>query len=105
MAKEEQKEYNDKVKSKFSEAFYQHMVSKRFGIDACCETAKKLWEFKNRLLNLNNISDAAECRTICPEEASNCSFSCVDVDYCNLSFYEYIVVLNNGGAEENKKLQ
>lgn len=51
---------------------------------------------KNDLLNLNNISDAAECRTICPEEASNCSFSCVDVNYCNLNFYEYLSVFVNG---------
>jgi len=96
MAKEEQKQYNDKVKSKFSESLYQHMASKRFGIDFCCDTAKKLWEMKNDLLNLNNISDAAECRTICPEEASNCSFSCVDINYCNLNFYEYLCVFLNG---------
>ena len=95
MAKEEQKQYNDKVKSKFSESLYQHMASKRFGIDFCCDTAKKLWEMKNDLLNLNNISDAAECRTICPEEASNCSFSCVDINYCNLNFYEYLCVFSN----------
>jgi hypothetical protein len=96
MAKEEQKQYNDKVKSKFSESLYQHMASRRFGIDFCCDTAKKLWEMKNDLLNLNNISDAAECRTICPEEASNCSFSCVDINYCNLNFYEYLCVFING---------
>ena len=98
MAKEEQKQYNDKVKSKFSEALYQHMASKRFGIDFCCDTAKKLWEMKNDLLNLNNISDAAECRTICPEEASNCSLSCIDINYCNLNFYELISVMGNLGG-------
>ena len=98
MAKEEQKQYNDKVKSKFSESLYQHMASKRFGIDFCCDTAKKLWEMKNDLLNLNNISDAAECRTICPEEASNCSFSCIDINYCNLNFYEFISVIGNQGG-------
>jgi hypothetical protein len=98
MAKEEQKQYNDKVKSKFSESLYQHMASRRFGIDFCCDTAKKLWEMKNDLLNLNNISDAAECRTICPEEASNCSFSCVDINYCNLNFYEFISVMGNLGG-------
>lgn len=98
MAKEEQKQYNDKVKSKFSESLYQHMASRRFGIDFCCDTAKKLWEMKNDLLNLNNISDAAECRTICPEEASNCSFSCIDINYCNLNFYELISVMGNLGG-------
>jgi hypothetical protein len=61
MADQEQIEYHDNVKKKFSEAYYQHMASKRFGLDFCCDTARELWELKNNLLNLNNIADAEDC--------------------------------------------
>lgn len=71
MANQEQKNYNDNIKKKFSEFLYQKMASDRFGIDFCCDTDRELWRWKNHLLNLNNISDPANCTVICPSSDSD----------------------------------
>ncbi len=91
MADQEQKNYSDNVKKKFSESLYQHMASKRFGIDFCCNTAKELWKWKNNLLNLNNIADAAACKVVCPscctpeEEENTCVISCLNLtSFCDI---------------------
>ena len=52
-------EYSDNVNCKFSEAAYQRMVSKRYGIAFCCQTDLTKWMIKKELLRLNDIKDAA----------------------------------------------
>ena len=69
MATEEQKNYNDNVKCHFSEALYQHMESRRFGIDFCCETDMHKWNLKRELNDLNTLAELKTSNTKVPSSA------------------------------------
>jgi hypothetical protein len=46
----------DKIKSKYAEAVYQEIISKRFGVKFCCEADKEKWELKNQLIDNDLIN-------------------------------------------------
>lgn len=48
----------DKIKSKYAEAVYQEVMSRRFGVKYCCDTEKAKWELKNKLID-NDLIDFA----------------------------------------------
>jgi len=50
-------EYSDKLNCNFSEALYQKMIERRFGIDSCCKLDLNKLEIEKELLDLNNIID------------------------------------------------
>lgn len=50
-------EYSDNINCKFSEAVYQKMASKRYGITFCCQTDLIKWMIKKQLLDLNSVKD------------------------------------------------
>ena len=60
-------QYFDRVKCRWSEAVYQYMASKRYGIEFCCETDLQKWEIKNEILDIEVTKDPdIECPTVCP---------------------------------------
>ena len=60
-------EYYSKVKCKLSEALYQHMASRRYGIEFCCELDLQKWEIKNEILDIESIKypdiDCGDCES------------------------------------------
>ena len=61
-------DYYDKVKCKLSEALYQHMASKRYGIDFCCELDLQKWEIKNEILDIESTKyPDIDCTKPCPD--------------------------------------
>lgn len=64
-------EYYDKVKCKLSEALYQHMASRRFGIEFCCELDLQKWEIKNEILDIESTKyPDIDCTKPCPDTES-----------------------------------
>ena len=64
-------QYFDRVKCRWSEAVYQHMASKRYGIEFCCETDLQKWEIKNEILDIEVTKDPdIDCPTVCPTPES-----------------------------------
>jgi hypothetical protein len=57
-------EYVDKVSCTFAEAMYQEAVSRRYGIEFCCEHVinQNKWAVKKELLDLKMITDPDACR-------------------------------------------
>lgn len=60
-------EYHEKVNCKFSEAVYQEMIAKRFGLKSCCDIDSEKYEIKKELLNLAMIFDPYLCNPICAD--------------------------------------
>ncbi len=54
----EQEQYHDSINCKFSEAVYQDMGSKRYGIKFCCQTELDKLEIAKELLKLNDIANS-----------------------------------------------
>jgi len=65
-------QYNNKVVCGYSEAIYQEMGSKRFGIEFCCLEDKAEWGVKFELLKLNKLKDLDKCVTPGLEPAIEC---------------------------------
>ena len=60
-------EYHEKVNCKFSEAVYQEMIAKRYGLKSCCDIDADKYEIKKELLNLAMIFDPYLCNPICAD--------------------------------------
>ena len=58
-------EYTEKVNCKFSEAVFQEMIAKRYGLDSCCDIDSEKYEIKKALLDLAAIKEPYLCEPIC----------------------------------------
>ena len=61
-------EYVHNVECSFVDAIYQKMVSRRYGIEFCCEFDLRKWTIKHKLLQLELLHDKNACPnpTCCP---------------------------------------
>ena len=96
-------EYYDKVSCKFSEAFYQEVISKRYGISFCCENDLDKWDVKKELLYLEAKKDPNICETICNTEIE-CHIKCINLDTCDLDILTLNALLSNGAVNFNDLL-
>ena len=96
-------EYHDKINKKFSEAVYQKMAEKRFGVKFCCETDFDKWLIDQQLLTLNNLVDPELAVVVCPEDPDpnaplrNCAITCLNfTNVCPSSYRDLMLFLTNG---------
>jgi hypothetical protein len=66
-------EYVDKISCKFAEGMFQHAMSRRYGIEFCCNQDLSKWIVKMELLQLRMIYDPTACL---PAEQSECCPPC-----------------------------
>lgn len=66
MSNQENIEYHDTVKEKFSETVYQNMVQERYGIETNCAEDPQKWSIKHSLLQLTAIKDGDVAVIECP---------------------------------------
>jgi hypothetical protein len=96
-------EYYDKVSCKFSEAFYQEVISKRYGISFCCENDLDKWDVKKELLYLEAKKDPNICETICNTEIE-CNIKCINLNTCDLDILTFSALVSNGAVNFNDLL-
>lgn len=87
-------EYVDKVSCKWSEAVYQHMATKRFGLEFCCETDLRKWSIKKDLLDIALITDPDICESVEPVVTT-----CVEYTVANLELKNTLIYLACGDTE------
>lgn len=64
--------YIEKVSCNFSDAVYQHIISRRYGIKFCCPTDLRKWMIKFELMQLNELHDP----NFCPVAEDDCCSPC-----------------------------
>ena len=90
------KQKHKNVDCKFSEAYYQKMVSKRYGVQFSCETDIRKWSVKKSLANLYKICDPLEKVEVVIDD-ENCATTCIEFDnLCNTSYQNAILILSQG---------
>ena len=87
---------------KFSEAYYQKMASRRYGVKFCCEQDLSKWGVLKELNDLNNLKDPIVEVDPCPIEI--CDTTCIDIgDLCGDSYGNLLLLLSKG-ALDNKSV-
>jgi hypothetical protein len=92
-------EYYEKVKCKFSEAVYQEMIARRYGIETCCDIDKRKYEIKHEMLNLDALKDPYLCNPICATYRFNVlinSGDSAEVRYIDCDTAEEIIIPIDG---------
>ena len=96
--------YSDKVNCKFSEAVFQEMAAKRYGIKFCCNDDLDRRLIDKELLDMNDIHDyGLECVIPIPPEPLplfECCVPCTNLEadkgIPNNTFFELSAMVTNG---------
>ena len=73
-------DYTEKINCKFAEAVYDRMVSKRYGLQLCCQEDYNKWFIKKQELDLRAIYDPSLCASPLIKCCAPCSVSAIISD-------------------------
>jgi hypothetical protein len=62
--------YTENVNCRYGDAVYAQMISKRYGLETCCDEDSQKWDIKKELVDLTNIKNTY---IECCETAGSCS--------------------------------